>query len=250
MISNRTSAKHRYIGSFSKRFAGRYHGAGPVALAGLLGLSVLAGCGADEAEVASDPVSTAAFDVSAGLGNALSTAATHQVSATDASGTTVVRVTIEPQGEVTRSGETVNATETTNQTTAPNGSVTESKTVTYWATDSVNSDRVRVVAVETPASNLVLDVTSNADLPNPVLINTNGSYYDGLVNQNAVRLGSASVNWALQANDATTAWACTVARTTYSSGVFSDCYLINPAGELQGGYRSIVTEGNNAVIFQ
>ena len=216
----------------------------------MVGLGLLAGCGGDDADVANDPVATAAFDVSAGLGNALSTAATHQVSATGAGGTTVVRVNIEPLGEVTRNGETVNATETTNQTTSPTGSVTESKTVTYWTRDSANSDRATIVAVETPGSNLVLEVTTASDLPNPVLINTNGSFYDGLVNQNAVRLGSASVNWALQANNATTAWACTVARTTYSNGVFSDCYLINTAGELQGSYRSIVSEGNQVVIFQ
>lgn len=214
-----------------------------------LTVMVASGCGSDT-EVATETASSDPFDVSAGLGNALSTAATYQVSASDSTGTTVVRVTIEPQGEVTRNGEPVQATETTNQTTAPNGSVNETRTTTYWTRDAANSDRVQIVAVETPASNLVLEVTSAANLPEPVLINTNGAYYDGLVNQNGTRIGSASVNWALAANDANTAWACTVAQTTYSSGVFSDCYLVNAAGELQGAYRSVVTEGNVTIVFQ
>lgn len=224
-----------------------------VVLAASISVATLLGsCGdAAQNEIGSDPTPTEPFDVSAGLRNALSFAASHQVTATDQSGTTTVRLTISPKGEVTLTdGSVVNSTESVNQTTSPSGAVTESKTITHWVKDTANNDRIRIVSVATPAANVFLDVTSHTDLPGPVLVNTNGSYYDGPVTQNTTRLGSASVNWALQANDAQTAWACTVATTTYSAGIFSDCYLINMAGELQGRYKSIISEGSQGVIFQ
>ena len=57
-----------------------------------LTLMVASGCGSDT-EVATETASSDPFDVSAGLGNALSTAATYQVSASDS--------TVLPSGSTT-----------------------------------------------------------------------------------------------------------------------------------------------------
>jgi hypothetical protein len=225
-------------------------------LFGVCLLASVAACGGDEAQeggiVSSDPI-TERINVSAALKNILEQSASYQVSLTEASGAvTRVDLRISPEEDTEVNGLPVKVSKTVNQTTASNGFVTESTTTTLWDTDPDNQDRVRVrqVTAVTPTGTVVTTVQGNAQLPDPVLVDTNGSYYDGAVNQGNVRLGLVEVRWAIEPNNAETAWVCSVGTATYNEITSKECYLVNPAGELQGSYRSVLSDANVTLVFQ
>gem|GEM_PF-5595768 len=130
--------------------------------------------------------------------------------------------------------------------------MSETTTTTLWDTDADNEDRPRIrrITAVGPTGTFVTTVQANAKLPDPVQINTNGSYYDGAVDQGSVRLGLLEMRWSVEANNAETAWVCTLSTTTFNEVTSKECYLVNPDGDLQGSYRAETTDGNVRLVFQ
>ncbi len=221
-------------------------------LIGVCLLATLVACGDDEPQpgAVNNDSTIGKIDVSAALKNILEQSANYQVSLTIGRDVTRVDLTIRPDDDTEIDGQAVMVSKTVNQTTAPNGFVSEATTLTQWDTNPDNDNRVRIRRLIGVEAGFTTDVLSNANLPDPVQVNTNGSFYDGAVNEGTVRRGIVEVRWSVESNTAETAWVCLVGKSNFSTIVSKECYLVNPDGQLQGSYRSESDDGNVRLVFQ